>query len=74
LLRLREGDELRIFTKDEKLLRVESKRNGKTKQKTPGEKADLVARIEAIKSGHHDSEEKLRQTLQDAAALAVGVR
>jgi len=70
LLRLREGDELRIVTGDQKLLRVESRRNSQTKQKSGKEKADLLARIEAIRAGSHDSEEELQRTLQDVAIAA----
>ena len=73
LLRLREGDELRIITEDRKLLRVESRRNDKSaKPKSRKEKADLLARIEAIRAGSHDSEEQLQQTLQDFGRAAAG--
>ena len=71
LLKLQEGDELRIITEDQKVLRVESQRNNNTKQKSAKEKADLLARIEAIRAGSRDSEEQLQQTLQDMGIAAA---
>jgi antitoxin component of MazEF toxin-antitoxin module len=70
LLRLREGDELRVVTEGQKLLRVESRRNGRAKRKSGKEKSDLLVRIEAIRAGSHDSEEELQQALQDVAIAA----
>ncbi len=72
LLRLREGDEIRIFTDDRKLLRVESRQNtAKAHTRSAKEKDEFAKRVESVRSGLHDSEEDLLQAL-DSAAIGVG--